>query len=175
MAHLWFRDHDDNWSAMPLNADAVDISRNPPRELAGGFRLGDDCGAAVICSRAGDSPVWVLVVAGDGDIFVNGFAPVAGLRVLRDRDELRVGASGTVFFSAETLAHVEEFPGAGRAIFCGRCRQPLRQGEVAVRCPGCGIWHHQADSLPCWTYAPTCAFCPQATALDAALNWIPEA
>jgi hypothetical protein len=175
MAHLWSRGDDDVWSALLLNGSAVDISVNPPRVLADGFRLGEDTLAAVIRAGAGDSPVWVLLAAADSGVRVNGFAPVAGLRVLQDRDEIRAAASGTLFFSTETLARVEEFPGSERAIFCGRCRQPMEKGQLAVRCPQCGIWYHQTGALPCWTYAPACGFCPQSTSLDAGYAWTPEA
>ena len=51
----------------------------------------------------------------------------------------------------------------------------MRDAESAVRCPQCGIWYHQHDQLPCWTYAPACGFCPQSTALDAGFAWTPEA
>ena len=175
MAHLWFRDEDDLWSAMPLNGHAVDISVHPPRVLADGFRLGEDTLAAVIRAEVGDSQFWVLLAAEDGGVRVNGFAPVAGVRVLQDRDEIRAAAADALFFSTETLARVEEFPAAERAIFCGRCRQPVENGQMAVRCPQCGIWYHQTGKLPCWTYAPTCGFCPQSTSLDAGFEWIPEA
>ena len=175
MAHMWHRNEEETWSAMPLNGQAVDISVYPPRVLADSFRLGEDALAAVIRGGAAEAPFWVLMVAADGDVRINGFAPVAGLRVLCDRDEIRATPSRTLFFSTETLARVEEFPSGDRAIFCGRCRQPMRDAESAVRCPQCGIWYHQHDQLPCWTYAPSCGFCPQSTALDAGFAWTPEA
>lgn len=128
----------------------------------------------VIRTRAGDSPVWALLVAENSDVHVNGFAPVAGLRVLQDHDEIRVTLLDPLFFSTETLAHVEEFTTTGRAIFCGRCRQPMQNAEMAVHCPQCGIWYHQTEKLPCWTYSPSCGFCPQSTSLDAGFVWIPE-
>ena len=175
MAHLWFRDDEDIWSVMQLDGRAVDVSVYPPRSLAEGFRFGEDTLAAVIRAGAEDSPVWVLLAAAEGDLRINGFAPVAGVRVLQDHDEIRANPSNTLFFSTETLARVAEFPGAERAIFCGRCRQPMQNAEMAVRCPQCGIWYHQTESLPCWTYAPTCAFDPQPTSLDAGYAWTPEA
>jgi len=177
MAHLWVRESDDGWAAIELNGRAVDVSVYPPRALAEGFRLGEDTPAAVVRAAAGDSPVWVLLVAAQGEARINGFTPVAGVRVLEDRDEIRAGAGRALFFSTETLAHVEEFPGAEHAVYCGRCRQAMVKGQPAVRCPSpkCGIWYHQTESLPCWTYAPTCAFCPQPTSLDAAFRWVPEA
>lgn len=175
MAHLWFRNDEDVWSVMPLDAAAADISVHPPRALAEGFRPGVDTRAALIRAAGGGSPVWVLLASASGEVRINGLAPVAGLRVLQDHDEVRVAPSNTLFFTTETLAHVEEFPGSERAVYCGRCRQPIEKGGMAVRCPQCGIWYHQAGELPCWTYAPSCAFCPQSTALDAGFGWMPEA
>jgi hypothetical protein len=175
MAHLWFRDEGDIWSALPLGAAAVDISVHPPRALAEGFRMGVDTRAALVPAPGNGTPVWVLVAAGDGDARVNGLAPVAGVRVLQDHDEVRAASSNTLFFSTETLARVQEFPGAERAVYCGRCRQAMVKGQPAVCCPGCGIWYHQSQDLPCWTYAPSCAFCEQSTALDAGFAWMPEA
>jgi len=175
LAHLWFRDNDDVWSALPLDGRAVNILARPPRVLAEGFRLGGDAPAALIRAGAGESPFWVLLAAPDGDVRVNGFAPVAGVRVLQDRDEIRAAPAGTMFFSTETLARVEEFVATDRAIFCGRCRQPMQNGDLAVRCPQCGIMFHQTEKLPCWTYASTCAYCSQSTALDTGFAWTPEA
>jgi hypothetical protein len=162
---------------MPLDGRAVDVSVYPPCRLAEGFHLGVDTQAAVVRARAGEAPVWALVeAAGRGDVRINGFPAVAGMRVLQDRDELRMASHEPLFFSSETLAHVEEFPGSERPIFCGRCRQPMEKGQLAVRCPNpqCGIWYHQTAALPCWTYTPTCAFCPQSTAPDAGYQWMPE-
>ena len=175
MAHLWFRDAEDVWSAMPLNGQALDISVYPPRVLAEGFRLGEDTRAALVHASAGEAPVWVVVVAQNGDVRVNGFTPVAGVRVLRDCDEIRAASCDALFFSTETLPRVEEFAGGARPMYCGRCRQPVQDGQLAVRCPQCAIWYHQTGELPCWTYSPKCGFCPQSTALDAGYGWVPEA
>ncbi len=175
MAHLWFRGVEDIWSVMPLSGHAVDVSAFPPRPLAEGFRLGEDTLAAVIRAGARDSAAWVLLVAAVGEVRVNGFAPVAGVRVLQDHDEIRAAPTSTLFFSTETLARVEEFSGAERTLFCGRCRQAMQNAEMAVRCPQCGIWYHQGEKLPCWTYSPSCGFCPQSTSLDAGYAWTPEA
>jgi len=175
VAHLWFRGDEGIWAALPLDGRPVGVSVCPPRVLADGFRLGADAPAAVLRAHGGDSPVWFLLLAADSDARVNGLAPVAGVRALQDRDEIRATPSHALFFSTETLARVEEFPGAERAVYCGRCRQAMAQGQLAVRCPQCGIWYHQTESLGCWTYAPTCAFCPQTTSLDASYEWIPEA
>jgi hypothetical protein len=174
MAHLWFRDADEVWAVKPLGDCAMDISVYPPRALDAQFRLGHDTRAAVVSAPTGDAARWVLLIAGDIEIRVSGFPTVAGLRVLQDRDEIGVQPTGTLFFSAETLAHVEEFTAGERAIFCPRCRQPVESGQLAVCCPHCSIWYHQTAELPCWTYSPTCGVCPQATALDAGYQWVPE-
>ncbi len=174
MAHLWFRGDESLWAVIPLDGRAVDISVQPPRVLAAEFELGEDRPAVIMRAVAGDSPVWVLLAAADSDVRINGFAPVAGVRVLQDRDEIRAFPSDALFFSTETPAHVEAFAATERAIFCGRCRQPIQDGGLAVRCPNCGIWYHQGEQLPCWTYAATCAFCPQSTTLDAGFTWTPE-
>ncbi len=174
MAHLWFRDkNDEHWSAITMGARALNICVCPPHAPPMAFRLGENADALVVRAVAGGAPVWVLLAMANSEVRVNGFAPVAGMRVLQDRDEIRTGVGGTLFFSMEALASVEEFVGGEQAIYCGRCRQRLEQGHLAVRCPRCGIWYHQAD-LPCWTYSPTCAFCPQSTPLDTGYSWVPE-
>ncbi len=175
MPHLWFRDAGEVWSVMLLNGQAVDVTAIPPRPLAEDFRLGEDATAALVCAAAGDSPAWVLLVAPNGEVRVNGFVPVAGARVLQHRDEIRLPLAEPLFFSTESLAHTVEFAAGEHAVFCGRCRQPMREGELAVRCPSCGIFYHETSGLACWSYARACAFCPQSTSLDAGFAWTPEA
>ena len=83
-------------------------------------------------------------------------------------------ADTRLHFSAESLAHVEPFAGPG-TVKCPRCRRQLVPGEASVRCPICGVAHHQTAEMPCWTYAPACAAqCGQPTALDVGYSWIPE-
>ena len=79
-------------------------------------------------------------------------------------------------FSTETLATVEEFTGAERPIFCGRCHERLEIRKPAVRCPTCGcFWFHQSPpDFPCWTYADKCCFCGRLTALDSEFAWVPD-
>jgi hypothetical protein len=173
MAHLWFLDDEGVWSVVPLEGRAVDISVHPPRAMAEDYPE-DHLRAAVVCAGSGEARAWVLLAGASGDVRVNGFSAVAGVRVLRDRDEIRADSVHTLFFSTETLAHIEDFLAGERAIFCGRCRQAMQNGELGVRCPRCGIWYHQTDKLPCWTYSPTCAFCPQSTTLDEGYAWTPE-
>ena len=112
---------------------------------------------------------------------VNGRPVLGGLRVLEHRDEVVLGKS-RLFYSAESTPLVvmfQPFDGA-RLPTCPLCRGPIRAGDPAVQCPGCGRWLHQidaADGKPaknCWTYAPTCRFCNHPTALGGDAAWRPE-
>ena len=71
-------------------------------------------------------------------------------------------------------AAVEPLPESAGEVFCARCKKRIPAGAPAVKCPQCGAWHHSSDDLPCWTYAETCAFCDQPTALDADYRFTPE-
>jgi hypothetical protein len=91
-----------------------------------------------------------------------------------DRDEILLHGVGRCYFSTETLARIEPLSEESATGCCPRCKQGMTAGEPAVRCPGCGVWHHQSDELPCWTYAERCAICGGSTALDAGFSWTPE-
>ena len=105
---------------------------------------------------------------------VNGRPVLGGLRVLEHKDEVIFGRS-RLFYSAESTPVVVVFRRAegARSPTCPLCRGPVRDGDRAVQCPGCGRWFHQADK-PCWTYAPTCRFCNHPTALGGEAGWRPE-
>ncbi len=112
---------------------------------------------------------------------VNGRPVLGGLCLLEHRDEVILGRS-RFFFSSESAPVVAVFrrEDGARSPTCPLCRGPVRDGDRAVRCPGCGRWFHQADAAegrpakPCWTYAPTCRFCNHPTALAGAAGWRPE-
>jgi len=112
---------------------------------------------------------------------VNGRPVLGGLRVLEHKDEVTLGPL-RLFYSAESTPVVIVFqpPEGARLPTCPLCRGPVRAGDQAVQCPGCGRWFHQtnaADGKPaknCWTYAPTCRFCNHPTALGGDAGWRPE-
>lgn len=175
MAHLWIRGTS-GWDAQRLDAAesdlaAVAIRLSPEAEPGMTTRNAP----RLIRIDADGSPVWAMVSSCCFDVCVNGSRLISGLRVLADRDEIRAGGV-QYFFSTETLAVLEEFPGLEHEIFCGRCRQLIQAGSPAVRCPGCQIWYHQNDSdgLGCWTYSAKCNFCPSPTPLDTGFTWTPE-
>ncbi len=138
---------------------------------------GSDASAAggLLLLRGNDPTMgvsWVLLMIGEARAAVNGRPVPTGITVLRDRDELRVGEA-RAFFSTEELAAVGPYGGEERPR-CPRCAGPVETGDDAVRCPGCGVVHHELGERRCWTYAPRCTICDQPTTLDAGLRWSPE-
>jgi hypothetical protein len=167
MAHLWVQEPDaSEWHVAALEGDthAADSGRPVPAETG----AGDPTGDALLHALGG---LWVLI-AGEA-VRVNGMPLFGGVRVLRDRDEIRVG-SHRAFFSEEEPPRVVPFPGADQPVLCPRCKQPLVVGDPSVRC-ACGLWYHQSTDLPCFSYSDHCAHCDRPTALDAGYRWSPDA
>ena len=135
-----------------------------------------NAGPAVIgrYAREGVSPVWVLLAATGAPVWLNGEVVSAGIRVLRDRDEILIAGRARFYFSTEEVAKVEPFPPSAGVAHCARCHQTIQPGTPAVRCPTCGNWCEQSEEKPCWTYGPTCPRCDQATAFETGLRWTPE-
>ncbi len=157
MAVLWVRLEGGEvpWGAAKLGAGERVVltgqQEQPCRLMLEGEGLG--AGAGLLSS---DGQEWVLVCRGGREVRVNGMPVVLGMRVLQDRDEVVVRGQ-QYYFSRERLPVVEVFPGVGRAVFCPRCKQEIRAGVLAVRCPACGLWHHETSELNCWPYAPRCS------------------
>ena len=175
MAHLWVRDGEVEWAVLPLDGDAMDLSAYPPRPLRHSRADGAQESPVLLMRTvtAGDAD-WLLLSGPRGGASVNGMPVAAGIRALSDRDQVHVRGIGALFFSNETLARVEAFPGSDHKLFCPRCKQAIADGALSVRCPGCRVWHHQSDPLPCWTYAASCALCPHPTEANARFRWTPE-
>ena len=185
MAHLWIEvdgGQQPAWEVSPLKEKAYRISGDG-RPLAVSAGEGGLPGAAGVLVRRGAGPAdqWVLLAGAASRIGINGSPLVLGARVLRDRDEILTrGPSGTLrryYYSAERMARVEPFPGAGQPVCCPRCKQLIEVGVPAVQCPQCGAWHHESTeaSLPCWSYHSRCAaLCDQPTAIGAGFRWTPE-
>jgi hypothetical protein len=182
LAHIWVRHDEDEWKAIALEAEVCALTPRGPSALPADTEDGDSAAVRIRRFQSGREDAWALLADTSASVLVNGLPVPHGLVVLADRDEITppwsgTGArveSGTCFFSIERLAAVEPFPSDGRRGSCPRCKQPLTPGGDAVRCPGCGLWHHATVDTPCWSYAPTCAACDQATAFDAGFRWTPE-
>lgn len=173
MAQLWVRDLGE-WAIVDLDGiarRAIDFgswaSDGSASDPAGG-------GPRLVRIEDGVDPLWVLLTPPGTPVSLNGLRLLTGFRILRDRDEIRLGGGSPLYFSTETLAKVLPLPDGGRDTSCPRCKQVIEAGKPAVRCPGCGVWHHASEEYPCWTYAPTCALCPRPTGEDTGFQWTPE-
>ena len=173
MAHLWIQD-ECGWDAVALDGAQIGLAAVATRQAPGTAQAAAaETGAMLVRADVGGSKAWALITTPSADIRVNSRPVHAGLRVLADRDEILIGDQ-IQYFSTETLAAVQPFPGTDRPVFCGRCRQQIEAGAPAVCCPNCGIWYNQSAELPCWTYSSKCTFCGHPTALDTGFTWTPE-
>lgn len=177
MSLLWVRDADKIWTASTLMAGRHDLHLLFAARSPGDSARSVERRPAVQLNSFsnGNTEAWAIMAGPRDEVRINGVALSAvGMRVLADRDEIGCASLGSVFFSTESLAAVVAFAGFERAVYCGRCRQAIKQGAQAVRCPGCGVWYDQSDEFPCFTYSSHCTFCSQSTALDAGYSWVPE-
>lgn len=158
MAQLWVRD-ESGWASEALNGTV----RGAP---------GSGNGVVVPCEHVASG--FAVVAPFGEELLVNGVPVASGLAVLRDRDEIQVGAAPSFFFSTEELARVCDVPRSESPRSCPRCSQRIEDGTRGVRCPACDVWYHENSELPCWTYAATCALCDQPTKLDAGFRFRPD-
>ena len=174
MAHLWVRNDEDEWAVAPLVGDAFTLlSESPYVER----RCPTEGETALMRSMhpGEDEAVWVLLAARTTPLRVNGASVGAGIRALDDRDEIRGPAVGQCFFSTEQPASVVSAPAGEQTMFCPRCKLAIEPATPAVRCPLCGVWHHQDDDeRPCWTYSAECAVCRHDTDLARGYRWSPD-
>lgn len=168
MAHLWSQSGG-QWAVQPLGGEAVALGPPSPTVAAEETKR-----PMILRQTEGDKEVWILLVPAETAVRVNGVPVAIGIRVVRDRDEIRVPGEPRAFFSAETPAEVVPFPEAKRGLNCQRCMQVIEPGTPAVKCPGCGAWHHQNQKLNCWTYNEVCANGEHPTDLEAGFCWTPE-
>lgn len=177
MAHLWAQTAAGKWEVRRLEDDFLTLAYDKVAARRDLMRhelpRRDDLSVGLCRAKGTDREVWLLMAGSKADVRINGVAMPGGLRLLSDRDEIRIGQE-RFFFSTETLAAAVEFPGASRPVICQRCKDSIVEGTPAVRCPQCGVWHHQTDRLPCWSYADTCASCSQVTDFEAGYRWTPE-
>lgn len=140
-----------------------ELASNGPHEQTG----------ACFLARTEADGQWVLLARGEERLLHNGHPVTAGMRVLAHRDSLALEGREAVYFSTEEAARIEPFAGSTKPS-CPRCRLEIPLGQSTVKCPRCGVFHHEMDERNCWTYAQTCALCAQPTALDTGPQWSPE-
>jgi hypothetical protein len=170
VAHLWVKDSTGEWMAMPLAGDGI-----CPVQFGEAKPAMQDPAFIMSCQHSGERN-WVLVAGRGTPVWVNGRFFHAGIRILQDRDDVRIHNQPSLFFSTEQLAQVVPFPSGPSPVFCPRCKQPFVDGTPSVQCPRCGLWEHQdeAQGLGCWGYAATCAVCDQLTDLQSGFRWTPS-
>ena len=177
MAHLWMRHDARTWAVLPLETDRFRLDTDPPRRVAEEIVGSDDAdGVLLLREPADEGTAWIILADVRHHVRVNGLPLPAGIRVLADRDEIHVEGKDPWYFSTEETARVVAFPGSDPRLHCPRCKRPIEVGQPAVRCPSCGVWHHQVpeEQFPCWTYSESCGACArQATALEAEFRWTP--
>ena len=178
MANLWHNNNGEGWLNTEIQRAAI-LAETAIVNLSHA-QLKPGCGEVILysCRRSSNSPTapWVIVAPRGAQLRINNVPLTTGIRVLANRDAIRLGDSPSMFFSTEHLAHIEGFPLAD-SVFCGRCKLEIQTHDLAVCCPLCGIWHHeQADhERLCWSYSETCTVCDQPTAASATYRWTPEA
>lgn len=167
-----FHQRDGRWDAEPVSGSPGRLSLAPVRFTASDDGAGRFPGPIVL-ARSDRERQWVLFVARTEHLLHNGQPVKAGMRVLAHRDSLALGGREAVYFSTEEAARIEPFAGPARST-CPRCRCEILPAQAAVKCPRCGVFHHETEERNCWTYGPTCALCAQPTAQEAGLQWTPE-
>jgi hypothetical protein len=144
MAHLWVGTGEDGWAVALLVGDAFVLAPQADRpvrvcrswvltpgesKVAGGRSqeaMAHD-GAILVRSACGDKERWVLLAApASQTTAVNGMPVVLGIRVLHNRDEVRVPGAPRMLFSTERLARVEPYAGPSY----GRCSCTLCERAV---------------------------------------------
>lgn len=180
MAHVFALQENQSppWGIIPLEGSDVYYLRGDPDCPVAVCADGSPPGPAYLMRHPGPNgqDTWLLFASGHENVSINGQRLDLAIRCLRHKDEVRLGRS-VLLFSLEEQAGVVSFPGIGKPCKCARCKQEILPGTPAVRCPNarCGVWHHQSQESPCWTYAETCAaLCGQPTSLEAGLQWVPE-
>jgi hypothetical protein len=156
--------------------DALCLTGEPHRPVVTGADAEAQWPAYVVRhahKNASGQDGWLLLTSGQIRVSINGDRLDLGIRALRDKDEIRANES-TMLFSNDQLARVLLFPGIGRPCKCPRCQLEIEIGSPAVRCPSCGIYHHQSEDSPCWTYAEKCTICGRSTSLGEGSLWTPE-
>ena len=178
MAQLWFKPANAELTMLPLSGHPVWLSVFPPRLAAPQFGFAGQTEVRLenLPDPKTDEDRWLLFTGATAAVWVDGAPQSLGIYHLADGQEILVKGAGVVVLTTEKLPRITALPDSGTEVICPRCKTEIDPGTDAVRCPTCGIWHHEREDLPCWTYEHSthCAMCAQATALDGGLRRIPE-
>ena len=176
MAYLWHYLNDHKWAPTELHSAAV--LRRGSVDFVGNNHMAARHDEALLYPHATNRQLstWTLLAPSQSRVHINDAALENGIRVLANRDAIRICGLATMYFSTERLAGIEAYPDA-EPVFCPRCKMMISEGDAAVCCAQCGVWHHEQlpDGRTCWSYSTTCSLCEQSTDLDSAgFRWTPE-
>ncbi len=188
MAVLFSKQHYDTsaplWAAVELDAEVgayalTGDAERPVRALRDLATVDWQQTVCLVHHAAGQKQRWVVLAGRSIALRLNGISHDC-IRVLRDRDELRL-READMRFSCEVPMRVVPMPDLGRAVPCARCGQSMEAGSPSVRCACGAYFHQQAEILPCYAF-PTesgtaaCPLCGRPTTLEAGgLRWVPDA
>ena len=143
MAHFWIKNSDETWAVVALEATRYALRADLEYAVSASQQGGHDgVEALTLPLRGGDDGAFALLGRDtQGTVAVNGAPLHTGMRVLRDRDEIRLHDGRRLFFSTECLTQIAPYPKDESAALCPRCKMEIRPGQRAVRCPNsqCGI------------------------------------
>ncbi len=167
MAMLWQNAQDDSWLQIALDREPVTLGPSIDAVDRDALRALNDSVALYPHVAGAGAVQWLLLAPLDAGVVVNDQALATGVRLIADRDAIRLPGQSELYFSAERLARIETYSG-NDPVYCPRCKIAIAEGDAAVCCPQCAVWHHEdvGNDRTCWTYANTCALCDQPSALD---------
>lgn len=153
MAYLWVeRGERTRRLAVELTGDVWVLSTGVPTPLGEWNCDGSIARPTLLVHRGNAADAqWVLLAGHEANVRVNGSPMGVASHVLRDHDEIllgdaEIGSWRRCFFSLAGMVTVEPFPAGGDLMCCPRCKQPILDGQSAVRCPACGLWRHEMSN-----------------------------
>ncbi len=175
MAQLWFKPTNEDLTMLPLSNHPVRLSVFPPQPETAESRPGEVLLENLPHPQTQEDR-WLLITGETAAVWVDGTPQNLGIYHLADGQEILVKGAGVVVLTTEKPPVKTKLPDSETDVICPRCKTEIEPGSDAVICPSCGIWHHEMDELPCWTYEHSthCAMCAQVTDLESGLQRIPE-
>ncbi|MCZ6619475.1 MAG: hypothetical protein O7E57_15235, partial [Gammaproteobacteria bacterium] len=130
MANLWHNSSGEGW--IPTELRATTVLGKDPIEFVDQTPSNLPRGEVLLCQPSGNDGVatWLLLAPGNIPVRINNTPLLSGIRVLADRDAIRVSDHPTSYFSTEQLARIVAFPDGSQV--CARCKLPISKGDEAV-------------------------------------------
>ena len=104
--------------------------------------------------------------------FINGVRCVAGLKILRHGDEVRLsGCPDRTYLSTESVVEIAAHAGEPRP--CVRCGQAVGEGDLSIVCVCGGLYHEdEANGLYCYSLGP-CKRCGKSIEVGGGYTFAP--